>query len=253
LFYLLQLVFIGVAIVFWRHTQPPGYSIAVLAVVAAAMSLHEGMRGPHKAVWMLLIGGFLLLEIQAIKTDHHDAEVAHKSEIKAIMEQFEAMLKEQRGLSAQQNDFALQSAALLKKVGDTSFLARLRKNNAIRSELADASGLFSGLVNNHIVQMGDVSHFVDAAISHALTPEMRIGLEGKKAQRIKDEEARFQKLYLDNVQPRLVKALRDLLSASGLPAEPDASKLITSYGLNTLDSAQANIYRLKDLRAKLVP
>jgi hypothetical protein len=56
----------------WPHLPSPGYAVAVIAVLAAAMSIHTDMPGPQKAIWMVLIGAFLLIEFRAIKKDREE-------------------------------------------------------------------------------------------------------------------------------------------------------------------------------------
>ncbi|MGH9562116.1 MAG: hypothetical protein ACRD3S_11740, partial [Terracidiphilus sp.] len=64
---------------------PPGVAAAFLSVVAAAMSLQTGMRGSHKALWMLLIGAFFAIELLAIG---HERSEQNKQQ--------EATLREER-------------------------------------------------------------------------------------------------------------------------------------------------------------
>lgn len=53
----------------WRHLPNPGWAVAILAGVAAAMSIHGEMRGWQKAIWMLLIGCLLIIELRSISAD----------------------------------------------------------------------------------------------------------------------------------------------------------------------------------------
>jgi hypothetical protein len=53
-------------------TPSPGYSIGVLAVVAAVMSVHPEMKDFQKVIWMLLIGAFLTIEFRAIDKDRKE-------------------------------------------------------------------------------------------------------------------------------------------------------------------------------------
>jgi hypothetical protein len=58
----------------------PGYSVAVLAVAAAIMSVHPDMQVWQKLTWMLIIGAFLVLEFHAIDKDRSDNEISqHKA------------------------------------------------------------------------------------------------------------------------------------------------------------------------------
>jgi len=54
----------------------PGFAVAVLAVVAAVMSVHPDMQDWQKLLWILLIGVFLVIEFRALDKDRSDNEVA---------------------------------------------------------------------------------------------------------------------------------------------------------------------------------
>lgn len=81
-FVAMQLSAIATALVFfglWRFTDwlpSPGVSVAIIAFIAAAMSIHGEMSGYHKAFWMVIIGAFLVLELLAIR--HADVEQAKR-------------------------------------------------------------------------------------------------------------------------------------------------------------------------------
>ena len=70
-FLLVQCVAAFCALYWWKWVllPSPGYSVAVLAVLAAIMSLHQGMKPWQQAIWLLLIGGFLWIEFRAIDKD----------------------------------------------------------------------------------------------------------------------------------------------------------------------------------------
>src|SRR5262245_18963068 len=72
-----QVVGVAYVVYWWRVLPPPGYAIALLAILAAAMSLHGEMRAGHKAAWMVLLGFCLGLEFRAIR---HDREEFSKAE-----------------------------------------------------------------------------------------------------------------------------------------------------------------------------
>jgi hypothetical protein len=83
LFYLSQLVAIGVAVYWLRNLPVPGYAIGGLAVLAALMSIHPDIQPGHKVVWMLLIGLFLFIEFRAIdkdRTEFADAEADRRQQ-----------------------------------------------------------------------------------------------------------------------------------------------------------------------------
>lgn len=57
----------------------PGYSIGVLSVVAAVMSVHPDMQPWQKGLWMLVIGAFLVVEFRAINKDRSDNQTAQNN------------------------------------------------------------------------------------------------------------------------------------------------------------------------------
>lgn len=78
LFFLIQ---IGAAIWiyrWWFDLPPTGYSVGVLAVLAAVMSVHGDMPPFQKVFWLLLIAAFLFLEFRAIDWDHANID-AHEA------------------------------------------------------------------------------------------------------------------------------------------------------------------------------
>jgi membrane protein implicated in regulation of membrane protease activity len=71
-FYLLvQLVALVIACIWIPYSAlpAPGFAVAVIAVLAAAMSVHPDMLPWQKFVWLLLIGAFLFTELRAISKD----------------------------------------------------------------------------------------------------------------------------------------------------------------------------------------
>ena len=64
-------------IIWWWYRLPsPGYAIGVVALLAAVMSMQGDTRRWQKALWMLLIGAFVILEFRAIDKDRADAVLA---------------------------------------------------------------------------------------------------------------------------------------------------------------------------------
>ena len=57
----------------------PGVSVAIIAVVAATVSIHGDMEGSHKALWMLIIGAFLVLELVSIRHERNVQTAAQKT------------------------------------------------------------------------------------------------------------------------------------------------------------------------------
>jgi hypothetical protein len=65
----------------WFALPSPGYSVGVLAVLAAVMSVHGEMPPFQKVFWLLLIAGFLFLEFRAIDWDRANND-AHEALIR---------------------------------------------------------------------------------------------------------------------------------------------------------------------------
>lgn len=83
----------------WNHVPPTGYAVAVIAVIAAIMSIQGEMRGWQKAIWMLIIGAVLLVEFHAIRKDRLDEANSFsaigdgiKATIQQSQKQFEATI-----------------------------------------------------------------------------------------------------------------------------------------------------------------
>jgi len=75
-FFVLELTFIPF-VLWWMpygHLPPSGWAVAFIALAAAAMSVHNDMKGWQKGIWMLIIGAFLVTELRAINKDRHDSE-----------------------------------------------------------------------------------------------------------------------------------------------------------------------------------
>jgi hypothetical protein len=72
----LVLEFSCIPLVIWwipyTHLPAPGWAVAFIAGAAAAMSVHDEMRGWQKGIWLLIIGAFLITELRAISKDRAD-------------------------------------------------------------------------------------------------------------------------------------------------------------------------------------
>lgn len=74
-FFLVLSLLCFIPILWWvpySHLPPPGWAVALIAVAAAAMSVHDEMKGWQKAIWLIVIGAFLVMEIRAIKKDRNE-------------------------------------------------------------------------------------------------------------------------------------------------------------------------------------
>lgn len=72
IFLVIQIGTFGVVCWFWFSLPAPGWAVAILAGVAAAMSIHGDMRPWQKVSWMVHIGNLLVIELRAISKDRAD-------------------------------------------------------------------------------------------------------------------------------------------------------------------------------------
>lgn len=75
IFWALQVIF-GLLSLYWLECKappPPGYSIGMAAVVAAAMAIHPEMKAREKALWLVIIAVFVIAEFKAIRVEKADA------------------------------------------------------------------------------------------------------------------------------------------------------------------------------------
>lgn len=120
-FSLLQIAAASVLTWWSLRTPAPGYAVGTLAVLAAAMSIHPNMRGWQKALWMLLMGACLWIEIQAINIDRQQNEkkiaVARDEE----REKFQAIADGiQRSIDTSQQQFNATTSRTNKVLSETN-------------------------------------------------------------------------------------------------------------------------------------
>lgn len=87
-----------IAVNWWIHRQHlpnPGVAVALIAFVAAAMSIHPDMRGWQKGVWMLIIGVLLIVETRAIAKDREENNTSVAADRKAQNDNFAKIRTEQ--------------------------------------------------------------------------------------------------------------------------------------------------------------
>lgn len=87
------LLFYGDWYLWFGWVAPPGVAVAILAAMAAVMSLHQDMEPPHKAMWMLIIGAFLTTELLSI--GHERTEQTNKQQ--EALRQAQEHIAEERG------------------------------------------------------------------------------------------------------------------------------------------------------------
>jgi hypothetical protein len=77
LFLVLELACVPLALwwIPYSHLPAPGWAVALIAGAAAAMSVHDDMKGWQKGLWMVVIGAFLITELRAISKDRAEAQL----------------------------------------------------------------------------------------------------------------------------------------------------------------------------------
>ncbi|HEV2273276.1 MAG TPA: hypothetical protein VGR96_03880 [Acidobacteriaceae bacterium] len=69
----------------YDHLPPPGYSVALIAIAAACMSVHDGMKNWQKGWWLIIMAIFLGIEFRAIRKDRWDDEQAQEKRFNGIL------------------------------------------------------------------------------------------------------------------------------------------------------------------------
>ena len=93
-FVAMQIIFASTALLFFAlwlccsWLPLPGIAVAIIGVAAATMSIHEGMSPWHRALWMLIIGAFLVIEILAIKHAEVDQSNMQQNALREEREHF---------------------------------------------------------------------------------------------------------------------------------------------------------------------
>jgi hypothetical protein len=132
LFLALKVVGGIICIYFYFHSPVPGVSIACLAVAAAALSVHQDPNPWQKALWLLLMGGFLWVELHAIRIDRAEAN-RHAQEDRAEQNvQFQAVRDQQNeafSATAESLQTAIQGIQSTLKTSNT--LVRLSQPQAV--------------------------------------------------------------------------------------------------------------------------
>ena len=180
-----------------RYLPPPGYGIGLLAVLAAAMSLHVEMRNWQKAVWMLLIGACLFLEFRAIehdRTENNSANTKARNEENEKFDQIAQSMK--RSIANNQEQFnatMTRTNRILDNVtGGTSYAVLLPDTFGQDKELPlmienHGENVLTGvsvMVTFWGAYAGKVPDFILNAVNNrinvgTLGPEERLWLDGK--------------------------------------------------------------------------
>lgn len=88
---LLLYVFGGALAIWNTHVPSPGEAVAALAVAAAVMTLLGEMRGVEKVAWILILFGFLGVELASIKIERVTREAEQSSAHLEQLKHFQAI------------------------------------------------------------------------------------------------------------------------------------------------------------------
>jgi hypothetical protein len=126
----------------FRTLPPPGYAIGVVAVVAAVLTFQEHMHGWQKAIWMILIGVLLIVEMRSIKVDRARADAQALQDRENQDNNFRLLRqREEQQFAATLGGLKDQFSATISGF-DTS---RRLENQLFGSLLREQTRLFSGM------------------------------------------------------------------------------------------------------------
>jgi hypothetical protein len=255
-FNLVHLGAIVLLVYWWHHLPPPGYAVGVLAVLAAAMSVHGEMRMGHKILWMLLIGAFLFAEFRAIDNDR--AEFAMKEECRRRDEnaQFQGIVDgltdavnlsriqfaETRGKFESQEKRDQSISEQIRQIRENGFQAVLEKRQKLRKDIETLEirmrvAWITLQQNTQLIAHG----------SREKNPEQ---LEQVHRQ-LQGERDAFDREFAE-IKPKLIDLIAEVLIQTGDNLHPDKSTLAMSFGLYGADSASAVIENLKARMERLL-
>jgi hypothetical protein len=99
----------------------PGYAVAIVAVLAALMSVHSNIQPRHKFIYFLLMGALLFIEFRAIKKDKDEAQEAQKQLNTQENERIKTLLEGERNNTKTLLDQENASLSAVLKQDQTQF------------------------------------------------------------------------------------------------------------------------------------
>jgi hypothetical protein len=130
-FSLLQMVFIFLFAFLLVHIPPPGWAVGLTGLVAAAMSVHPGMKNWQKGIWIAIIGALLLVEFRAITIDRRNSDIAAKQDRAAQDEAFHRVLQTQNDEFRQTTSILAQQIAESQREYQATITGFTRSMNAV--------------------------------------------------------------------------------------------------------------------------
>lgn len=95
IFHLVQAVCVLLVGYFSYHLPSPGVAVALLSIVAATIGFAPVTKGWEKAIWMVIIGGFVCVELRAISTDRASTQASVSATQTAQTKAFNEILQNQ--------------------------------------------------------------------------------------------------------------------------------------------------------------
>ncbi len=134
----------------YDHLPAPGYSVVLIAVAAALMSIHDEMTSLQRTGWLIIMASFLSHELRAISKDRWDNEQRQASELGEERLSFKTILKQGRSdnlelLAASANTLASilqQNQDEFKATIQTFDKGQISANQGFKSVLGEQEQLF---------------------------------------------------------------------------------------------------------------
>jgi hypothetical protein len=111
----------------YSHLPLPGWAVAVMAVAAAVMSVQNDLKPWQKALWILVLAGFLVTELRAISKDRTEGDARALSDREAQDTAFQGVRKEQDG----DLKVTVQHLSDVYNLSQTQFEATMKKESGI--------------------------------------------------------------------------------------------------------------------------
>jgi hypothetical protein len=238
--------------------------LGAVAVVITLVLPKEPSKG-EKAVWIIIASLLMVIEMVAVnhsqeQQDSHFSSIESGlttavQESKETLKEAEATLKttEQIGSQGQiqHDDLIREDEALRAELGETAYETLYLRNQRIRTDLDN----LSALVNRRWADNQRILVQIDSTfrLEYPGRPDLEARARTERQNLDNTAWQGFQKQYLIEIQPPMIKVLREILTASGKQAEPDDNKLANSFLIGNASQVLVQIARIKAMAAELRP
>jgi hypothetical protein len=157
----------------YSHLPHPGWAVAFMAGVTAAMSVHDDMKGWQKGIWLLIIGALLVTELRAINKDRAE------SNTQAIADRADQD-KHFGDIQDTQNKTFATTAQDLKdaySLSQKQFAATMGKSESLLHETKTINALTEENLKN--ITGGDSSAYFELVYLNDVIPQLWIENKGK--------------------------------------------------------------------------